>query len=159
MQQHRQLCISACRFVCLFLCEWRLQLTIHIFHSKVDAEFFSERQSASSSTCALWVTVSMSAVCRLVFFPSLHTSLCCFSDWNVYRWPACMYCCLFFPWMLDLSLHVPPCVKSVTILHAGVKAGTYHVDPLPRYVYNFTWFVWFLWPLYAVSHSACACDL
>ncbi len=58
--------------ICLFLCEWLLQLTIHIFHSKVDAEFFSERQNASSSTCTLWVTVSMSAICRLAFLYTLH---------------------------------------------------------------------------------------
>lgn len=44
----------------------------HFFHSKVTAELFSERQNASSSTCTLWVTVSISAICRLVSPYTLH---------------------------------------------------------------------------------------
>lgn len=144
-----------CRFVRLFLCEWLLRLTIHIFHSKVDAEFCSERQNASSSTCTLWVTVSMSAICRIISLYTLHCVV--FSDWNVQ--PVCIgvYSYLFisfFPECETFFLHISSCVKSVTSLCAGVKPSMLWGDLLPRYVYNFSWFVWFRLFFYAVSHSA-----
>lgn len=70
------------------------------------SHFFCEERNTSSSTCALWVTVSMSAICRMAFF---------------------LYCGVFGVGLRNLFLILRPssvlssCVKSATSVHASVK--------------------------------------
>lgn len=120
MQQHSSNYVFSCADLCIsFLCEWLLQLTIHIFfQSKVTAELFSERQNASSSTCTLWVTVSISTICRLVSPYTLHcvVPLSCLDSATC----IAVYFLSVRPFLL-FFLHAPPCVKSVTSLRAGAK--------------------------------------
>lgn len=100
--------LSVLIFFVLFVVSYELRLMsvviiIPLLHSKVAADFVcSTKQSASSSTCTLWVTVSMSTICRLVF-RCLHCVVSLIAMFVVY-----------VPVDVSAFLHVPPCVKTVT---------------------------------------------
>lgn len=79
----------------------------------------------------------MSAICHLVF--PLRSTLCSFSDCNVWRRPTSLYLCAFFLPECETFIFArfSLCAKSATRQRAGAKPGMLWGDLPPRCVFDF----------------------
>lgn len=153
-----QTIVHFCMQICASIFVWMTTVVndSHFSLPGLMQEFCSARQSASTSSCTLWVTVSVSAICYLCLFfctvlfswleclPWLYTYVLPFLFLNV--WPIFFMCEVFSP-------------------HTSVKLTVLGGDAPHCYACIFSGFAWFrvLCMIFLTAHerllSVCVCAL